>query len=51
MPKKRFPARRVYLEDGLRLVTCGGEFDWKKHSYRDNIIVYASLVGAPISRA
>lgn len=51
VPKERFPVERVYLEDGLRLVTCGGEFDWKKHSYRDNVIVYASRVGAPISRA
>ncbi|MFI0417708.1 class F sortase [Spongiactinospora sp. 9N601] len=42
--KNRFPARRVYVEDGLRLVTCGGSFDWTKHEYRDNVIVYASLV-------
>ncbi|MDF5751473.1 class F sortase [Spongiactinospora sp. TRM90649] len=41
--KDRFPARRVYVDEGLRLVTCGGTFDWAKHEYRDNIIVYASL--------
>ena len=27
VPKERFPAERVYTEDGLRLVTCGGVFD------------------------
>ncbi|GAA3841897.1 hypothetical protein GCM10022226_75570 [Sphaerisporangium flaviroseum] len=40
--KERFPAQRVYVEDGLRLVTCGGAFDRKTHEYLDNIIVYAS---------
>jgi len=44
VPKDRFPAERVYTEDGLRLVTCGGAFDWSRHQYRDNIIVYASLI-------
>jgi hypothetical protein len=28
----------------LRLVTCGGDFDSRRRSYRDNIIVFASLV-------
>ncbi|WP_055482816.1 class F sortase [Sphaerimonospora mesophila] len=42
VPKERFPAERVYTEDGLRLVTCGGDFDWSRHEYRDNVIVYAS---------
>lgn len=42
VPKDSFPARRVYTEDGLRLITCGGTFDWARHEYRDNIIVYAS---------
>jgi LPXTG-site transpeptidase (sortase) family protein len=40
--KDRFPARRVYVDEGLRLVTCGGAFDWSDREYRDNIIVYAS---------
>ncbi|MFC4590489.1 class F sortase [Sphaerisporangium corydalis] len=40
--KDRFPSERVYVEDGLRLVTCGGVFDRKTHEYLDNIIVYAS---------
>jgi sortase (surface protein transpeptidase) len=45
--KSRFPADRVYGAvpyAGLRLVTCGGSFDRRKHSYRDSIIVYAHLV-------
>ncbi|WP_371780867.1 class F sortase [Streptosporangium subroseum] len=42
--KNEFPADKVYLEDGLRLITCGGNFDWDKHEYRDNLIVYATLV-------
>ncbi|MED7927633.1 class F sortase [Nonomuraea sp. LP-02] len=40
--KDSFPTRRVYLEDGLRLVTCGGEFDRARGEYLDNVIVYAS---------
>ncbi|MGW4421634.1 class F sortase [Streptosporangium sp. NPDC004631] len=42
--KDRFPADKVYLEDGLRLITCGGDFDWNRHEYHDNVIVYATLV-------
>lgn len=42
--KDSFPARRVYMEDGLRLVTCGGRFDYARGEYVDNIIVYASRV-------
>ncbi|MEU7741478.1 class F sortase [Nonomuraea sp. NPDC050022] len=40
--KDHFPAKRVYIEDGLKLVTCGGKFDYAKGEYVDNIIVYAS---------
>ncbi|MFI6733554.1 class F sortase [Nonomuraea sp. NPDC050451] len=40
--KDSFPTRRVYLEDGLKLVTCGGKFDYATGEYLDNIIVYAS---------
>ncbi|MFI6320766.1 class F sortase [Nonomuraea sp. NPDC050556] len=40
--KDAFPTRKVYVEDGLKLVTCGGTFDYTKHEYVDNIIVYAS---------
>ncbi|MGW4643053.1 class F sortase [Sphaerisporangium sp. NPDC004334] len=40
--KDHFPAQRVYVDDGLRLITCGGVFDRRTHEYLDNIIVYAS---------
>lgn len=43
-PKHRFPTRKVYGpvdHAALRLITCGGAFDRKARSYRDNIIVYA----------
>ncbi|MER6943569.1 class F sortase [Nonomuraea sp. NPDC000554] len=40
--KDSFPAKRVYVDDGLKLVTCGGKFDYAKGEYIDNIIVYAS---------
>lgn len=45
-PKRGFPAKKVYGKlayPGLRLVTCGGTFDRKAHSYQDNTIVYAHL--------
>jgi hypothetical protein len=32
----------VYVDDGLKLVTCGGRFDRAAGEYLDNIIVYAS---------
>ncbi|MCA1709544.1 MAG: class F sortase, partial [Actinobacteria bacterium] len=44
--KKKFPSQSVYGTTDraeLRLVTCGGTFDRSAHSYRDNIIVYASF--------
>ncbi|MFI9589624.1 class F sortase [Nonomuraea sp. NPDC052265] len=40
--KDHFPARRVYVDEGLKLVTCGGKFDYSRGEYVDNIIVYAS---------
>jgi hypothetical protein len=46
-PKTHFPARQVYGSHGysaLQLVTCGGKFDSKAHSYRSNVVVYTSLV-------
>lgn len=42
--KDRFPTDRVYgnLEGpGLRLITCGGDFDRSERSYEDNVIVFA----------
>lgn len=47
VPKSRFPTDLVYsptLQPSLRLVTCGGSFDYAVHHYRDNVIVYADAV-------
>jgi sortase (surface protein transpeptidase) len=44
VPKDRFPTDLVYsptLQPALRLVTCGGGFDRRTRSYRDNVIVHA----------
>lgn len=44
--KDDFPTKLVYGDldhAGLRLVTCGGEFDEVAGHYRDNIVVFASL--------
>ena len=46
-PKDRFPAVSVYGptdQAELRLITCGGSFDRRVHSYNDNTVVYARLV-------
>jgi LPXTG-site transpeptidase (sortase) family protein len=45
-PKEAFPTERVYANTDapeLRLITCGGEFDQSRRSYRDNIIAYARI--------
>lgn len=45
--KDAFPTVAVYgatLEDVLRLVTCGGEFDRDAGSYLDNVVVTATRV-------
>jgi LPXTG-site transpeptidase (sortase) family protein len=45
--KKDFPTDLVYGNtEGpeLRLITCGGVFDHSARSYKDNIIVFATLV-------
>jgi hypothetical protein len=47
--KARFPTQEVYgnLDHaGLRLITCGGAFDFSARSYRDNVVVFASLVSS-----
>lgn len=47
--KDDFPTELVYghTEDAaLRLITCGGAFDSAERSYRDNIVVFATLVGS-----
>lgn len=45
--KAEFPTRLVYGpidHAGLRLITCGGQFDAGSRRYRDNIIVFGRLV-------
>ncbi|MFG1619464.1 class F sortase [Nonomuraea wenchangensis] len=44
--KTTFPTKRVYGNtEGaqLRLITCGGVYNKGAHSYKDNIVVYATL--------
>lgn len=44
--KDDFPTERVYGDldhAGLRLITCGGEFDDASGHYEDNIVVFARL--------
>lgn len=48
VPKSAFPTDAVYGDTAapeLRLITCGGELDTARRSYRDNIIVFAMLTG------
>jgi hypothetical protein len=48
-PKDRFPTPEVYGDvqgAELRLITCGGDLDREARSYRDNIVVYAGLIGS-----
>lgn len=48
--RDKFPADLVYgptNQAGLRIVTCGGEFDRKQRSYLDNVIVFATLASTP----
>jgi len=43
--KSDFPTDDVYapdLQPSLRLITCGGQFDYQAHNYLDNVIVFAS---------
>jgi LPXTG-site transpeptidase (sortase) family protein len=43
--KSDFPTVDVYgpdLQPSLRLITCGGQFDYQAHNYLDNVIVFAS---------
>ncbi|WFE52116.1 class F sortase [Micromonospora sp. WMMD1155] len=45
-PKTAFPTELVYGPSdrpGLRVVTCGGQFDEVAKSYPDNIVVFATL--------
>jgi sortase (surface protein transpeptidase) len=43
--KSAFPERSVYGPvpgPQLRLITCGGTFDYTRHSYLSNVVVYAT---------
>ncbi|MDR6318690.1 class F sortase [Actinoplanes couchii] len=51
--KTRFPTDAVYgaiNRAGLRLITCGGDFDDASGHYEDNIVVYADLTMAHEAR-
>src|SRR4029450_8877199 len=46
--KTALPVERIWPRTSsrlLRLITCGGSFDRRAHSYRDDVIVYAALAG------
>jgi len=46
--KTELPVERIWNDTPypvLRLITCGGEFDYSVRHYRSNVIVYASLAG------
>jgi Sortase domain len=45
-PKRMFPTQEVFGPvpvAALRLITCGGEFDRARGSYRENLVVFARL--------
>jgi sortase (surface protein transpeptidase) len=47
-PKEEFPTTAVFgpvPEAALRLITCAGDFDRARGSYRDNLVVFARLAG------
>lgn len=44
--KSAFPSQRVYgntATAALRLITCGGVYNAKNHTYTDNVVVYATM--------
>jgi hypothetical protein len=48
-PKDHFPTFEVYGNTdhaALRLITCGGKFDFSTRNYQSNIVAYASLVSS-----
>jgi sortase (surface protein transpeptidase) len=48
-PKNQFPTDKVYRptpDAQLRVITCGGDFDQRSLTYRDNIVVYAIAGGS-----
>ena len=49
VPKSKFPGQAVFgltQKPQLRLITCGGNFDYHTRHYLDNIIVAARLAPA-----
>jgi len=47
--KNSFPTGQVYgpvSYAGLRVITCGGQFDYQTHHYLSNIVIYATLSGS-----
>jgi hypothetical protein len=47
--KDDFPTAAVYADldsAGLRVITCGGDVDRAAHSYLDDTVVVADLVGS-----
>jgi len=47
--KSKFPAKAIYHTPGyaaLRLITCGGTFDYSTGSYLSSIVVFASLASS-----
>lgn len=49
VPKTSFPTLKVYGNidhAGLRLITCGGDFDESARGYDDNVIAFATLVSS-----
>jgi len=48
--KSKFPAKTVYRDAarfaGLRLITCGGAFDYATSQYLSSTVVYAFLVAS-----
>ncbi|MER5256839.1 MULTISPECIES: class F sortase [unclassified Streptomyces] len=47
-PKKEFPTLEVYKNidhAGLRLITCGGQFDADRNYYPNNVTVFARMTG------
>jgi len=48
-PKSQFPAKAIYGAtdyDALRLITCGGVFDYATGHYLSSTVVFASLVSS-----
>ena len=48
-PKDHFPTLDVYGNTdhaALRLITCGGKFDFSTRNYQSNIVAYASLISS-----